>query len=97
MVASDAPPPAAEKVSYKSPKHAQVWFLRRSRELWKSKYQGLKASAKRWQNRVNDVTKSRQRWQARAEAAEGRLAQLQRQHAELLARLPTPGGEKGGA
>lgn len=97
MVAAAAPPPTADKPAYRSPKHAQVWFLRRSRDLWKNKYRGLKALAKRLQNRVNDVTKSRQLWRDRAEDAEARLADLQRQHAELQARLQAGAGEKGGA
>jgi chromosome segregation ATPase len=95
MIASAAPQPATDKVVYKSPKHAQVWFLRRSRDLWKRKYQSLKAQAKRLQNQTNAVTNSRQEWRDRAEDAEHRLAQLQRQYAQLQASLP-PAGEKGG-
>src|SRR6267154_1144586 len=74
MVAAVASEPAVEKVTYKSPKHAQVWFLRRSRDLWKKKYQALKVEAKRWQNRVADVTKSRDKWRTQAEDAQRRLA-----------------------
>jgi uncharacterized protein YlxW (UPF0749 family) len=68
-----------------------VWFLKRSRDGWKQKYQQLKAEAKRLQNRVADVTKSRDRWRAQAEAAELRLAQP--------VPLPHPSGEekKGGS
>jgi septal ring factor EnvC (AmiA/AmiB activator) len=69
-----AVPPAPQKVAYKSPKHAQVWFLKRSRDLWKKKHQHLKAQAKRLQNRVADLDKSRAHWRARAEAAERQLA-----------------------
>jgi hypothetical protein len=87
MLASPAPEPAVDKVVYKSPKHAQVWFLARSRTLWKQKYQALKAQAKRWQNRVADVTKSRDQWRAQAEDARRRLAEVQRHHAELQAQL----------
>ena len=96
MVTATAPQPTAEKPAYKSPKHVQVWFLRRSRDLWKNKHHALKALAKRLQNRVNDITKSRQHWRARAEDAEARLTDLQTQHAELLARLWAGAGEKGG-
>lgn len=87
---------AAATVAYKSPKHAQVWFLSRSRDLWKKKYQGLKAEAKRLQNRVNDVTRSRDKWRAQAEEARRRLDELQRQNAALQAQLP-PAADKGGA
>ena len=31
---------------YKSPPHALIWFFRKSRDLWKSKYQELQASIK---------------------------------------------------
>ena len=81
--------PAAPRGAYKSPKHAQVWFLRRSRDLWKAKYQGLKAEAKRLQNRAADAARSRDRWRTRAEDAQRRLAELRQ--------APAPGaGEKGG-
>jgi len=88
MVTAAAPHQGANKAGYKSPKHAQVWFLKRSRDGWKRKYQQLKAEAKRLHNRVADVSKSRDRWRGRAEAAELRLAQLQS--------LPHPSGEEKG-
>lgn len=97
MVAVAAPSPAPHKVAYKSPKHAQVWFLKRSRDLWKKKYQHLKAQSKRWQNRVADVTKSRATWRARAEEAERCLEELQRHLAAAQALLPPPGEKKGEA
>jgi hypothetical protein len=75
MVTAAATHEGTNQAGYKSPKHAQVWFLKRSRDGWKRKYQQLKAQAKRLQNRVADVSKSRDRWRARAEAAELRLAQ----------------------
>jgi uncharacterized protein YlxW (UPF0749 family) len=87
---------AAAKVAYKSPRHAQVWFLSRSRGLWKKKYQTLKAEAKRLQNRVNDVTRSRDKWRGQAEDARRSLAALQRQHAALQATLAPPPAGKGG-
>ena len=52
---------------YKSPPHALIWFFRKSRDLWKSKYQELQASIKRLKNRVADVTKSREQWELKAE------------------------------
>src|SRR3954465_85053 len=95
MVALATPQPAAEKVAYKSPKHAQVWFLRRSRDLWKKKHHGLKVDAKRLQNRVADVIKSRDRWRRRAEVAERRLTQPEQQQALLRAQLQSPAEKKG--
>ena len=94
MNTSTASQPAAKKAAYKSPKHAQVWFLQRSRDLWKAKHQTLKAQGKRLLNRVADVTKSRDLWRAkaqdaqrRAEEAERRLEQLQQNHDQLLTQL----------
>jgi len=94
METSTAPQAVAEKVAYKSPKHAQVWFLRRSRDLWKAKHQTLKAQSKRLHNRVADVTKSRELWQSKTEDAQRRaldaersLEQLQQRHDLLLAQL----------
>ena len=45
---------------YSSRRGVLVWFFRKSRDNWKSKYQTLKASLKREKNRVADVTKSRE-------------------------------------
>ena len=47
---------------YKSPGHALIWFFRKSRDLWKSKYQELKGSVKQLKNWVADLTKSRELW-----------------------------------
>ena len=88
MITPAAPHEAVKKAGYKSPKHAQVWFLKRSRDGWKLKYQRLKADDKRLRNRIADVTKSREFWRTRAETAELRLAQS-------LA-SPQPGEQKGG-
>jgi uncharacterized protein YlxW (UPF0749 family) len=64
------------KRKYTTVQRVQVWFLGRSRDNWKRKYQRLKADAKRLQNRVNDVTRSRQRWRRRAEELEAQVAAL---------------------
>lgn len=72
---------------YKSPKHAQVWFLNRSRRRWKKKYQELKVVEKRWKNRVADVSKSRESWQAQAEVAASRVRELEAENLELRERL----------
>lgn len=95
MLASVASPPAADKVAYKSPKHAQVWFLRRSRDLWKNKHHALKVQAKRLQNRVADVCNSRDHWRARATQAQLQLTQLQLQLAQLSSGNTSPGQKKG--
>jgi len=66
--------------TYKTPRWVQVWFLRRSRNNWKKKYQTLKTDAKRLANRVNDVSKSRQHWQEQ-------VKRLQQENAALKAAL----------
>jgi len=51
---------------YKSRPGALIWFFRKSRDLWKSKYQALKASVKQLRNHVADLTKSREQWRLKA-------------------------------
>ena len=70
-------------VKYSTPWRVQAWFLRRSRALWKRKYQDLKVEAKRQQNRVNDVTKSREKWRHDAEQLRQRVQELEAQTAAL--------------
>jgi chromosome segregation ATPase len=74
-------------VEFTTPARVQAWFLRRSRELWKSKYKQVKCSAKRSQNRVNDVTKSRQRWREQAEEFSRRVRELEAENAALQEQL----------
>jgi hypothetical protein len=61
---------------YKSPQHAQIWFLFRSRRGWKQKYMELKKEIKRMRNHVADATRSREKW--------GEEAKAQRKRAEAL-------------
>jgi Basic region leucine zipper len=71
------------KVKYKTPRWVQAWFLGRSRDRWKRKYQDLKLQAKRLQNRVADVTKSRQKWRAETRELRRRIQELETQNAAL--------------
>ena len=71
---------------YKSPPHALIWFFRKSRDLWKSKYQELQASIKRLKNRVADVTKSREQWKLKAEQTNNQLTVLEAENASLAPR-----------
>ena len=71
---------------YKSPPHALIWFFRKSRDLWKSKYQELHASIKRLKNRVADVTKSRDQWKLKAEQSNNQLTVLEAENASLAPR-----------
>ena len=64
------------EAEYTTPRWVQVWFLRKSRRLWKSKYQALKVERKRLQNRVNDTTKSREKWRDDAKELARRVLSL---------------------
>jgi chromosome segregation ATPase len=79
---------------YKSRPGALIWFFRKSRDLWKSKYQALKATVKQLKNRVADLTKSRQQWQLKAEQAHSQLAALQAEIASLQAKVEMLASEK---
>lgn len=68
-----------EVVGYKSPKQVQAWFLKRSRNKLREKYQELKRDQKRLQNCVRDVSKSRGQWRSKAELLEARVAELEQQ------------------
>jgi len=75
------------KPAYSTPPRVQAWFLHRSRENWKKKYQELKADAKRLQNRVNDVTKSREQWRDETEQQRQRIQELEAANAALHEQL----------
>ena len=72
---------------YKSPPHALIWFFRKSRDLWKSKYQELQASIKQLKNRVADVTKSREQWKLKAEQTNNQLTVLEAENARPTIRI----------
>jgi septal ring factor EnvC (AmiA/AmiB activator) len=79
----DVQVPQGGKTQYTTPRRVQVWFLGRSRDRWKQKYQQLRVVAKRLQNRVNDVTKSREKWRSQAEQLRQRVRDLETQNAAL--------------
>lgn len=68
---------------YRSPRHVQILFLKKSRRKLRIKYRELKVDEKRLQNRVRDVTKSREQWRSEAEELAARLAEAQRENAAL--------------
>src|SRR5271157_4581388 len=74
---------------YKSPPHALIWFFRKSRDLWKSKYQELQASIKRLKNRVADVTKSREQGNLKAKQTNTQLPVLKAENARLRPKTET--------
>lgn len=67
---------------YRSPRHAQVWFLKRSRDTWKNNCMLARQNQKRLENRVRDTTKAREKW---AELARARAAQVKALEAENAA------------
>ena len=79
----DAVEPQNAKVTYKTPRRVQAWFLGRSRDRWKQKDKNLKIDAKRLLNRVADVTKSRQKWRDQAQQLVRRVQELEAQNAAL--------------
>ena len=70
-----------DKRKYTTPRWVQAWFLGRSRDNWKKKYQALKLENKRLQNRVNDVSKSRESWREQVEQLRAENAALAKQAA----------------
>lgn len=72
---------------YKSRPGALIWFFCKSRDLWKSKYQALKASVKQLKNHVADLTKSREQWRLKAELANDQMGALKAEIADLQARV----------
>jgi hypothetical protein len=84
------PPPK----DYKSRPGALVWFFRKSRDRWKSKYQNLKATVKGYKNRIADLTQSRQQWRHQAEQAGEQLAAVEAENAVLRAQIAATAEKK---
>lgn len=75
------------KVAFRSPPHAQVWFLLRSRNNWKQKCLNLKKEQRRLENRDRDVTKSRDKWAEKARQEKTRARELEKENASLKREL----------
>lgn len=75
------------KIEYRSPHHAQVWFLCRSRDCWKRKYMALKKEQRRLDNRDRDVTKSRDSWAEQARQETARARKLEQENEALKREL----------
>jgi chromosome segregation ATPase len=88
------PAPEPTTRDYKSRPGALAWCFRKSRDLWKAKYQDLKASFKRLTNRAADLTKSRDQWRLKAERAHDQLAATEAQVAGLQAQVAALTAEK---
>jgi peptidoglycan hydrolase CwlO-like protein len=77
----------ATREDYQSRPGALIWFFKKSRNRWKSKYQGLKAKVKGFKNQIAAVTKSRQQWRAKAERAGEQVTALESEIATLRAEI----------
>ena len=62
---------------YKTPLGKLAKRFKASVELWKAKYQQLKAEIKRYQNRANDARRSRDKWKEDAQQWKASAEQLQ--------------------
>jgi chromosome segregation ATPase len=84
------------KPAYTTSKQVQAWFLRRSRDLWKTKYADLKLEFKGLRQRVADIDRSRAQWRRKAEDAGQQLEALQAENSRLRAAADAiiDGGEK---
>lgn len=71
---------------YKTPLLKLARRFKGSLDLWKAKYQELKADRKRFQNQAHDARLSRDQWKQKAEHWKAQALQLQAQ----LDRLPQP-------
>jgi septal ring factor EnvC (AmiA/AmiB activator) len=79
--------PTSTREDYKSRPGALIWFFRKSRDRWKSKYQDLKATVKGDTNRIADLTKSREQWRKKAEQAREQRIALEAEIAGLRAQV----------
>ncbi|MBT4502492.1 MAG: hypothetical protein HOC74_32465 [Gemmatimonadetes bacterium] len=61
---------------YSSPPRKLVRFFLNSRDQWKAKCQGAKATVKRLENRVRFLEKSKAQWRSKALALERENAHL---------------------
>ena len=86
--------PASTREDYKSRPGALIWFFRKSRDRWKSKYQALKTTVKGLKVRIADLTKSREQWRRKAEQAGEQLSALEAAIAELRTRMAVPEEKK---
>ena len=77
---------------YTSPPRKLLRFFLKSRDQWKAKCQGAKATVKRLENRVRFLEKSRAQWKSKAQALEKEKAQLKAkaQEAERQRAAPIP-------
>jgi DNA-binding transcriptional MerR regulator len=72
---------------YKSPKHAQIWFLFNSRRRWKQKYMQIKKAFTQMRDREADTANSRGNWREKAREQQQRARKLEAENAQLQDQL----------
>ena len=73
--------------NYKSRPGALIWFFRKSRDRWKTKYHDVKTTVKALKNQIAAVTRSREQWRLKAQRACEHLSALEAEVAGLRARV----------
>jgi hypothetical protein len=86
--------PRAEGKTYKSPQRKLVPFFAQSRDQWKAKCRGAKASLKQLKKKVQRGEARHHRQQERLQALAGEVNRLQAENRRLAEALA--GGEKKG-
>mgnify|MGYP003694498963 CR=1 FL=1 len=76
---------SAEPSSTRARGRVQVWFLSRSRRLWKQKHCGVKARGQAERNRVADGNKSREKWRTEVEQLRQQVRRCEQELATLKA------------
>jgi chromosome segregation ATPase len=66
-----------------SPPRKLLPFFKKSRDDWKDKHHEVKDECKLLSNQVRAVEKSREKWRGRAEVAEQRVKELEREIEQL--------------
>jgi chromosome segregation ATPase len=94
MDAATHSPEQDGKPAYTTSKQVQAWFLRRSRDLWKTKYADLKLEFKTLRQRVADIDRSRAQGRRKAEDAGQHIEALQAENDRL--RAATAAAAEGG-
>ena len=83
-----------DDLPYTSPPRKLIRFFLKSRDQWKAKCQGAKATVKRLENRVRFLEKSKDNWKAKTKSLEAENARLKAQVEKLSAPQEAQADEK---
>jgi hypothetical protein len=87
----------AEGKTYKSPQRKLVPFFAQSRDQWKEKCRGAKASLKQFKKKVQRGEARHHRHQERLQALAGEVRRLQAENRRLAAAIAAGGKKERGA